>query len=71
MVVALAEAGRGIKAGKAAGIGGPPMVIMVGAGLVADIAAQSLNQEQYGGSKADLCANYAEALVLARAKLAS
>lgn len=70
MVVALAEAGRGIKAGKQAGVGGPPMVIMVGAGVVADIAAQSLDQEQYGGTRADLCATYEEALALARTKLA-
>jgi hypothetical protein len=69
MVFALAKAAEGIKAGRAAGVGGPPILIFVGSGLVANITSQAIEQEQYGGVRGHLCTSRDEALALARAKL--
>jgi hypothetical protein len=71
MVLALAEASRGIKAGREAGFAGPPTTIFVGSGPVADLISQSIEQEQYGGVRAQLCTSQAEALALARARLST
>lgn len=71
MVVGLAEAATGIKAHKASGVASPPILILIGSGLVADIAAQAIAQDQYGGVKAHLCASRDEALALARTKLSA
>ena len=69
LVFALAEASQGIKAGKAAGVASPPIVIFVGAGPIATLASQAMEQAQYGGVRGHLCASYDEALALARSKL--
>jgi hypothetical protein len=71
MVFTLAEAAQGIKAGRAAGVSRPPILIFVGTGPIADIASQAIEQEQYGGVKGHLCASQDEALALARAKLSA
>jgi hypothetical protein len=71
MVFALAQASQGIKDGKAAGVGRPPILIFVGSGPIADIASQAMEQEQYGGVRGHLCASKDEALALAREKLST
>ena len=68
MVFALANAAKGIKASKAAGLK-PPITVFVGSGEMADLAAQAIEQEQYGGTKAHLCASQDDALALVREKL--
>ncbi|NLX09536.1 MAG: hypothetical protein GXY36_07760 [Chloroflexi bacterium] len=70
LVTALAEAGRGIRAGRAAGIVRPPITIFVGSGPLTSLAAQSIEQAQYGGVRGLLSNSPEEALVLAREKLA-
>jgi hypothetical protein len=70
MVMALSEASRGIRAGKQAGVSGPPITIFVGSGPVAAIASQAVGQDQYGGVRAELRSTMEEALALARARLA-
>ncbi len=69
MVFALAEAAQGIRAGRAAGVNGPPITIFVGSGPTAALASQAIEQEQYGGVKGHLCTSHDEALSLAREKL--
>lgn len=71
MVFSLAEAARGIKAGKAAGLHRPPIIIYVGSGKIAALASQAIGQEQYGGVKGYLCTSQDEALALAREKLST
>lgn len=71
LVMVLAEAGHGIKVHKASGVASPPILIFVGTGPVADIAAQAIDQDQYGGVKADLCASRDEAVALARTKVSA
>jgi hypothetical protein len=66
VVTALAEASAGIKAGRAAGIDRPPIMVFVGSGLLADLASKAMAQRQYGGVKGHLCATREEALALAR-----
>ena len=70
LVAALAEAGRGIRAGRAAGIVRPPITIFVGSGPLVALAAQSIEQKQYRGVRALICNSPEEALALAREKLA-
>jgi hypothetical protein len=70
IVFTLAEAARGIRASKQAQLAGPPILIFVGSGSLADLVTQAIEQEQYGGTKAHLCATQEEALALAREKLA-
>lgn len=70
-VMALAEASSGIKAGRAAGIDRPPIMIFVGTGILADLASKAMGQRQYGGVKGHLCATKDEALSLARQILAA
>lgn len=70
-VVAMAEASSGIKAGRAAGIDRPPIIIFIGSGVLADLASKSMGQRQYGGVKGHLCASKDEALALAREVLAA
>jgi hypothetical protein len=70
-VIALAEASSGIKAGRAAGIDRPPIIIFVGTGVLADLASKAMGQRQYGGVKGHLCATKDEALALARQMLSS
>jgi hypothetical protein len=65
VVMALAEASSGIKAGRAAGIDRPPIMIFVGAGILADLASKAMAQRQYGGVKGHLCATQDEAIALA------
>jgi hypothetical protein len=69
VVFGLAEAAKGIRASKQAQLAGPPTLIFVGSGSLADLVAQAIEQEQYGGAKAYLCATQEEALALAREKL--
>lgn len=71
MVLALAEASHGVRASRASGLPSAPTTIFVGSGIVAEVAAQSMAQEQYGGVGGSLCATLDEAYALARAKLAS
>ncbi|MBN1200563.1 MAG: hypothetical protein JXJ20_01785 [Anaerolineae bacterium] len=71
MVLSMAEASRGVRASKEAGVGRPPITIFVGSGPIANLAAQAMEQEQYGGTRGHLCATYDEALALARAKLST
>ncbi len=66
MMLAMAEASRGIKAGQAAGLSGPPRLIMVGEGPMAGIAAEGMAQEQYGGVKGEVCPTLEEAIERAR-----
>lgn len=70
-VIALAEASSGIRAGRAAGIDRPPIIIFVGTGVLADLASKAMGQRQYGGVKGHLCATQGEALTLAREVLAA
>lgn len=70
-VIALAEASSGIKAGRAAGIDRPPIMIFVGTGVLAELASKAMGQRQYGGVKGHLCATKDEALSLARQILAA
>lgn len=71
IVIALAEAAKGIRASKEAQLGGPPILIFVGSGFMAELSADAVEQEQYGGTKAQLCTTLEEALALAREKLAT
>lgn len=71
LVLSLAEAAQGIKASKASGVGGPPIVIFVGTDLMTALASQAIEQEQYGGVRGHLCTSKDEALALARAKLSA
>lgn len=71
MVFTLARAADGIKAGKSTGQGGPPILIFVGSGTIADITARATGQAQYGGVSGQVCASMEEALALAHAKLSS
>ena len=71
VVLTLAEAARGIRASKQAQLAGPPILIFVGSGSLADLVTQAVEQEQYGGAKAHLCATQEEALALAREKLSA
>ncbi len=70
MVIALAEISKGIRTSKSAGFTSPPIVILVGSGMIADLVAKAPEQEQYGGVRGLLCSSYEEALALAREKLA-
>ena len=70
-VVTMAEAARGIKASKAAGLKGPPTTVFIGSGMLADLTSKAMEQRQYGGVKGRLCANRDEALTLAREILAA
>jgi hypothetical protein len=69
MAFALSKASEGVKTSRAASLDRPPIIFFVGAGLVADLAAQAMEQEQYGGVAGHLCASHDEALALAREKL--
>lgn len=69
MAAALAEAGKGIRADKAAGVGQPPLLIFVGSGSITAIASEAMGQEQYGGVRGHLCASIEEALAFAEARL--
>jgi hypothetical protein len=69
IVFTLAEAARGIRASKQAQLAGPPILIFVGSGSLANLVTEAIEQEQYGGAKAHLCATQEEALALAREKL--
>jgi hypothetical protein len=71
MVQALAQASRGIRASREAGVGGPPITIFVGSGPIAAIASEALEQEQYGGVRGQLCVSRDDALTLARSLLVS
>jgi len=71
MVFALAEAAQGIREGRAVGIKRPPFVVFVGAGPIATLVAQAMEQEQYGGVRGQLCESHDEALALAREKLST
>jgi hypothetical protein len=71
VVYSLAEAARGIRASKQAQLAGPPILIFVGSGSLADLVTQAIEQEQYGGTRAHLCATQEEALALAREKLSA
>jgi hypothetical protein len=71
VMIALAEASSGIRAGRAAGIDRPPIMIFVGSGILADLASSAMGQRQYGGVKGHLCASKEEALALAREMLST
>ncbi|MBN1311933.1 MAG: hypothetical protein JXB30_10980 [Anaerolineae bacterium] len=71
VMVAMAKASRGIRDGKAAGVKSPPIIIFVGSGILADLAANAMAQKQYGGVKGHLCTSTDEALALAREILAA
>lgn len=69
MAAALAEAGKGIRAGKTAGVGQPPLLIFVGSGSVTAIASEAIDQDQYGGVRGHLCTSIEEALTFAETHL--
>ena len=71
IVYALAEAARGIRASKQAHTGGPPILVFVGSGSLANLTTHAIVQDQYGGTNAHLCETVEEALALARQKLAA
>jgi hypothetical protein len=71
VMLALAEASNGIKAGRAAGMDRPPIMIFVGSGVLADLASKAMGQRQYGGVSGHLCASMEEALALAREMLST
>ncbi|MBN2304365.1 MAG: hypothetical protein JXQ72_07815, partial [Anaerolineae bacterium] len=69
LVVALSAASQGIKTHKETGTGGPPILIFIGTNPIVELASTAIEQDQYGGVGAHLCASHDEALALAREKL--
>ncbi len=71
MVFALAHASQGIRTNIAAGVGRPPILILVGSDPLTALASEAMAQDQYGGVRGHLCVTLDEALALAREKLSN
>lgn len=68
MMTAMAEASQAIKKSRES-VGQAPILIFVGTGLLAEIAAKSMGQSQYGGVSGELRPTREEAIAIAREKL--
>ena len=69
--VALTEAFKGVKAGKAAGVDRPPIIILVGSGVIANVTSKAMTKVPHGYANNHLCASKDEALSLARELLST
>ena len=66
LVVGMGEAAAQIRVTKADQSLSRPQLIFVGTGEMVTLAADAIGQDQYGGSKARVCARLDEAVTLAR-----